>query len=147
MGPKELSISQTRLKGYQKALQRHQIKFNKKLLAHVDFTLDSVLKALEQWLKLRPEIDAILSISDRSAAQIIHHLKAKKINVPRKIRVVGFGNEFVAEMLDPKLTTFDTHTRVIGEEASRLIIEQMISGDRSISTKLVPGKMIIRDSA
>jgi LacI family transcriptional regulator len=147
LGPKELSISQARLKGYQKALQRHQIKFNKKLLAYVDFTLDSVLKALEQWLKLRPEIDAILSISDRSAAQIIHHLKAKKINVPRKIRVVGFGNEFVAEMLDPKLTTFDTHTRVIGEEASRLIIEQIISGDRSISTKLVPGKMIIRDSA
>lgn len=147
LGPKDLSISQTRLKGYQKALQKHQIKFNKKLLAHVDFSLDSVLKALEQWLKIRPEIDAILSISDRSAAQIIHQLKTKKINVPKSIRVVGFGNEFVGEMLDPKLTTFDTHTRVIGEEASRLIIEQIISGDRGISTKLVPGKLIIRDSA
>jgi len=106
-----------------------------------------VIKALEQWLKLRPGIDAILSISDRSAAQIIHHLKDRKIHVPRNIRVVGFGNEFVAEMLNPKLTTFDTHTRIIGEEASRLIIEQIISGSREVSTKLVPGRLVIRDSA
>jgi len=147
LGPEELSISQSRLNGYRKALQRHQIKFNKKLLAHVDFTHDRVIKALEQWLKLRPGIDAILSISDRSAAQIIHHLKDRKIHVPRNIRVVGFGNEFVAEMLNPKLTTFDTHTRIIGEEASRLIIEQIISGSREVSTKLVPGRLVIRDSA
>jgi DNA-binding LacI/PurR family transcriptional regulator len=61
--------------------------------------------------------------------------------------VIGFGNEFVGEMLDPKLTTFDTQTRRIGEEASRLIIEQIISGKRDITTKLVPGNLVIRDSA
>jgi DNA-binding LacI/PurR family transcriptional regulator len=74
-------------------------------------------------------------------------LKASRINVPKKIRVVGFGNEFVGEMLDPKLTTFDTHTKKIGEEASRLIIEQIISGKRDVMTKIVPGNLIIRDSA
>lgn len=78
---------------------------------------------------------------------MIHSLKSRRIRVPGKIRVVGFGNEFVGEMLDPKLTTFDTHTRVIGEEASRLIIEQIISGNRGIVTKRVPGHLIVRDSA
>lgn len=147
LGPNELSLTQNRLKGYLNALHKNRIKFDPKLLAHVDFTLDSVLRSLEDWLKLKPGIDAIVSISDKSAAQIIRELKLKKIPIPKKIRVVGFGNEFVGEMLEPKLTTFDTHTRIIGEEASRLIIEQIISGNHYISTKIVPGNLIIRDSA
>jgi DNA-binding LacI/PurR family transcriptional regulator len=147
LGPNELSLTQNRLKGYLNALHKNRIKFDPKLLAHVDFTLDSVLRSLDGWLKLKPGIDAIVSISDKSAAQIIRELKLKKIPIPKKIRVVGFGNEFVGEMLEPKLTTFDTHTRIIGEEASRLIIEQIISGNHYISTKIVPGNLIIRDSA
>lgn len=147
LGPKELSITHNRLKGYQNALKKHGIKVDNKLLAHVDFSLENVIKSLDQWLKIKPGIDAIISISDKSAAQIVCQLKSRKIRVPGKIRVVGFGNEFVGEMLDPKLTTFDTHTRIIGEEASRLIIEQIISGNRDVTTKLVPGKLITRDSA
>jgi len=146
-GPKELSLTQNRLKGYQKALRKHKIKFDTNILAHVDFSEESVYHSLDKWIKEYPDLDAIISISDKSAAQIITRLKSKGINVPRKIRVVGFGNEFVGEMLEPKLTTFDTHTRIIGEEASRLIIEQIISGNRDIITKIVPGKMIIRESA
>ncbi|MFN6375423.1 MAG: substrate-binding domain-containing protein [Chitinophagia bacterium] len=147
LGPKELSLTQNRLKGYQKALRKHKIKFDTNILAHVDFSEESVYHSLDKWMKEYPDLDAIISISDKSAAQIITRLKSKRVNIPRKIRVVGFGNEFVGEMLDPKLTTFDTQTRVIGEEASRLIIEQIISGNRDVTTKIVPGKLIIRESA
>jgi len=147
LGPKELSLTQNRLKGYQMALKKNKIKFDTDLLAHVDFSQESVHTALNNWIKKHPDLDAIISISDKSAAQIITRLKASRINVPKKIRVVGFGNEFVGEMLDPKLTTFDTHTKKIGEEASRLIIEQIISGKRDVKTKIVPGNLIIRDSA
>ncbi|MBU3743195.1 MAG: LacI family DNA-binding transcriptional regulator [Sediminibacterium sp.] len=147
LGPKELSLTQKRLKGYLKSLEKHDIQFNSSLLAHVDFSYEYVLKALDNWLTINPDIDAIISISDKSAAQIIQQLKIKKISVPHSIRVVGFGNEFVGEMLDPQLTTFDTQTRIIGEEASRLIIEQTISGNRDLITKTVPGNLVIRDSA
>ncbi len=147
LGPKELSLTQNRLKGYLNTLKKHKIKFNNDLLAHVDFSQESVYKSVDSWIKNFPDLDAIISISDKSAAQIITYLKKKKINVPKKIRVIGFGNEFVGEMLDPKLTTFDTKTRLIGQEASRLIIEQIISGNRDITTKIIPGELIVRDSA
>ncbi len=55
--------------------------------------------------------------------------------------------KFVDEIVEPQLSTFDTQTRVIGEEASRLIIEQIISGSRENTTKLVTGKLVLRDSA
>lgn len=147
LGSKGLSISQKRLTGYQNALQKHGIPLDKKLLAHVDFTLEKVVKAVDTWLKVTPKIDAIISISDKSAVQIIRHLKKKKVQIPEQIRVFGFGNEFVGEIVEPQLSTFDTRTRVIGEEASRLIIEQIISGSRETTKKLVTGKLVLRDSA
>jgi DNA-binding LacI/PurR family transcriptional regulator len=147
LGSKGLSISHKRLTGYQNALKKHGIPMEKKLLAHVDFSLEKVVKAVDNWLKLTPKIDAIISISDKSAVQIIRHLKKNKVRVPGQIRVFGFGNEFVGEIVEPQLSTFDTRTRVIGEEASRLIIEQIISGSRQNTTKLVTGKLVLRDSA
>jgi len=147
MGPKELSLTQNRFRGYQNALIKHGLKIDANLQAHVDFSFESVVKALNNWLKLKPEIDAIISISDKSATQIIRELQNKGIDVPKKVRVAGFGNEFVGEIVNPQLTTFDTHTRLIGEQASQLIIEQIITGRRDIITKLVQGKLIVRDSA
>ncbi len=147
LGSKSLSITQKRFKGYQNILKKHGIKIDGKLLAYVDFSLEQVEKALDKWLKITPKIDAIISISDRSAVQIIRQLKKKKIKIPNQIRVFGFGNEFVGEIVEPQLSTFDTRIRVIGEEASRLLIEQIISGSREITSKLIPGKLVIRDSA
>lgn len=147
LGPKNLSLTQKRLKGYENALTKNGIKTNENLLAYVDFTLEKVINALENWLAIEPTIDAIISISDKSAVQIIRHLKNMDIKIPEQIRVFGFGNEFVGEIVEPQLSTFDTQTRIIGEEASRLIIEQIISGSREITTKLIPGELVMRTSA
>jgi LacI family transcriptional regulator len=147
LGSQGLSISQKRFAGYQNVLRRHGMPIDKKLIAHVDFSLEKVVRAIDNWLRLEPGIDAIISISDKSAVQIIRHLKEKKISVPGKIRVFGFGNEFVGEIVDPSLSSFDTRTREIGEEASRLIIEQIITGKQDLTKKIIPGKMILRKSA
>lgn len=147
LGSKKLSISQKRLEGYKNALQRNNIKIDSNLQMYVDFTLEKVIDALDNWLDLVPKIDAIISISDKSAVQMIRHLKKKKISVPNQISVFGFGNEFVGEIVDPALSTFDTNTKRIGEEASRLIIEQIITGEHHVITTLVPGEIILRDSA
>ena len=146
LGSKGLSISQKRFIGYQNILQKHQLKIYEKLIVNCDFTLGKVVKAVDSWLKIKPGIDAIISISDKSAVQIIRHLKEKKVAVPGKIRVFGFGNEFVGEIVDPSLSTFDTKTKRIGEEASRLIIEEIITGKQHLTKKIIPGKMIIRKS-
>ena len=147
LGSKNLSISQKRLEGYKNALKKNNIKIDSKLQSNVDFNLEPVIKALDNWLKIKPKIDAIISISDKSAVQIIRHLKKKKITVPNQISVFGFGNEFVGEIVDPALSTFDTNTKLIGEDAARLIIEQIITGKQDLITNLVPGKIILRESA
>jgi len=147
LGPKNLSITQKRFNGYKISLEKHGINLDIKLLAHVDFLQESVEKALEDWLKINPKIDGIISISDKSAAQIIQLLKKKSIKIPEEINVFGFGNEFTGQIVEPELSTFDTKTRIIGEEAARLIIEQIISGNQEVTSKLIPGEIILRGSA
>ncbi len=147
LGPESLSLSQTRQKGYQNTLKKHCLSFDAKLLSHIDFSLEKVVTALDNWLKIKPKIDAIICISDKNAVQVIRHLKKKNISVPDQIRVFGFGNEFVGEIVEPNLSTFDTQTRLIGEQAASLLIEQIISGNHEIKTKVIPGKLVIRESA
>lgn len=146
LGPKKLSITQKRLAGYRQTLKKYKIGLDQKLIAHIDFSTEQVIKTIESWLKLSPKIDAIFSISDKSAVQIIQYLKGRKTNVPEKIKVAGFGNEYTGEIIEPQLTTYDVQTKEIGEEACRMLLEQLISGTRETTSKLVPGKMIIRAS-
>jgi DNA-binding LacI/PurR family transcriptional regulator len=61
--------------------------------------------------------------------------------------VVGFGNEYTGEIIEPQLTTYDVRTREIGEEAARLILDQLVSGDRDVIDKRIAGKLIIRQSS
>ena len=67
--------------------------------------------------------------------------------MPEQIKVFGFGNEFVGEFIAPSLSTFDTNTKLVGEEAAKLIIEELITGVQILAPKIVVGKIIIRDSA
>ena len=145
LGPKALSINK-RLNGYLKALELHGIKKEDKLIKHVDFSYNAVIAAVDEWLTIDPTIDAIFSISDKCAVQIIRHLKSKKIKIPQKISVCGFGNEYTGEIVEPQLTTFDVRTRQIGEAAAKLLLEQIVDKKTKNETILIEGEIIIRES-
>jgi LacI family transcriptional regulator len=117
LGPPQLLISEKRLKGYKKALKKYGLKYDDQLIRNVDFSKASVEQALADWLKITPKIDAVFSISDKSAVQTIQYLKSRKIKVPNDICVAGFGNEYTGEIIEPSLTTFDVKTNLIGETA------------------------------
>ena len=78
--------------------------------------------------------------------QIIQYLKSKKISVPKRISVAGFGNEYTGEIIDPQLTTYDVKTVTIGEEAAKLLLDQIINQNASLKEVTIKGKLIIRDS-
>jgi DNA-binding LacI/PurR family transcriptional regulator len=146
LGPKYLPITVKRETGYRKVLRKWKIKFDPKLVKYVNFSNDSVVDAVDSWLSMKEGIDAIFSISDKSAVQIIRHLKSKGIKIPQTISVAGFGNEYTGEIVEPKLTTFDVKTKEIGEAAARTLLEQIISKEKDPKNLLVRGEFIQRES-
>jgi DNA-binding LacI/PurR family transcriptional regulator len=149
LGPRGFPLSDSRLAGYRKSLKKHGLTPDPKLLTHVDFTYPKVIRAVDNWLRLDPGIDAIFSISDKCAVQIIRHLRKKGIDVPGRIRVFGFGvgTEYIGEVVEPSLSIFDVKTRAIGEEAARVLIEQIITGNWTPIEKMIGGRIILRESA
>ncbi len=147
LGPKEINISQKRKKGYLKILAKNKMVEDPELIAHVDFSQVEVVKAVDKWLALSKPIDAIFSISDKSAVQVIQYLKKKKISVPNTISVAGFGNEYTGEIIEPQLTTFDVKTVNIGEEAAKILLDKIINQDTSVKDITVKGKLIVRSSS
>ncbi|MFY7795301.1 MAG: substrate-binding domain-containing protein, partial [Chitinophagaceae bacterium] len=73
----------------------------------------------------------------------------KGIDVPGRIRVFGFGvgTEYIGEVVEPSLSIFDVKTRAIGEEAARVLIEQIITGNWTPIEKMIGGRIILRESA
>jgi LacI family transcriptional regulator len=124
----------------------HGIKKDETLIKHVDFSYNAVIGAVDDWLNIEPAIDAIFSISDKCAVQIIRHLKTKKMKIPQDISVCGFGNEYTGEIVEPQLTTFDVKTRQIGEAAAKLLLEQIIDKKTKNESILIDGEIIIRES-
>ena len=146
LGPKYLPITVKRESGYLKVLKKWKIKVDPKLIRYVNFSSESVVEAVDSWLTLKPGIDAIFSISDKGAVQIIRHLKRKGVRIPQAINVAGMGNEYTGEIVEPKLTTFDVKTKEIGEAAAKTLLEQIISKEKNPKTILIRGEFIQRES-
>ncbi|MHA4846460.1 LacI family DNA-binding transcriptional regulator [Flavitalea antarctica] len=147
LGPPHLMISKKRLKGYKKALKKFNVPFNARLISNVDFSMAQVSVAVDAWLKDPVPVDAIFSISDKSAVQVIQYLKKQQIKVPDTVCVAGFGNEYTGEIIEPQLTTFDVRTSMIGEAAARLLLEKIIGQNKSCENVTVKGTLIVRDSS
>ena len=77
----------------------------------------------------------------------MQYLKEKRICIPAEICVAGFGNDYMGEITEPELASFDVHTHEIGETAARLFWD-CINGKEASDpvANMIKGDLIIRGS-
>jgi len=78
--------------------------------------------ALRELLERDPQIRAVFCSSDALAQGVLTEARARGIDVPRELAVVGFGDADFAAQLLPSLTTVHIDGAGIGREAARLIL-------------------------
>ena len=92
--------------------------------------------------------DAIFAINYTNAFDILVALKSRGLRVPDDIAVVGFGDEFMASMIEPGLTTVDLHPYRIGQQAARLFLEQVGQKEGfQPRTFIISGDLVVRQSS
>ncbi|XKM13389.1 gluconate operon transcriptional repressor GntR [Orbaceae bacterium ac157xtp] len=90
---------------------------------------------LHQALKEYPEIDGIASTNDRLALGALFECQRLKIEVPKRIAVVGFhGNDF-GQFITPRLASILTPRVQMGKIAAELLLKR-IEGEK-IAKKIV----------
>lgn len=147
-GPESLLISRNRLAGYQHALKRHQLPLRPEYETHIEFQTEEAEAALDAWLALPEPPDAIFAINYTNAFDLLVALKKRGLRVPHDVAVVGFGDEFMAAMIEPGLTTVNLHPYRIGQQAARLFLEQVRQKENfQPRTFIITGELVIRQSS
>jgi len=150
-----ISTVRQRFFGYCSALKDHNIGIDKQFIVlgledQVKDSEDEVqkinfLKAKLEWL-LKNGVTAIIAENDYIAVSIQKVLVDMGIKIPKEVSLIGFDNLDVLEHVGIMLTTVEQNFYEIGKAAANIIIEMLESGKREQVKKIVPVRLIVKES-
>lgn len=138
-----------RYKGYLAALKDNHIPFDESLLIINDLKKESCIACANHIAAMQPRPDGIFTTNDLTASLCIQVFKEKGIRVPEDIAVVGFNNDTISIIIEPKLTTINYPGMDIGEVAATHLVKQLQGGSGTNNTNSIVLKsdLIIRESS
>jgi DNA-binding LacI/PurR family transcriptional regulator len=134
-----------RYEGYRRALNRHGIAADPRLMQPTAFAEGSARTAIEALLQQEIKFDAIFASSDLLAMRSIGTLRSRGLQVPEDVAVVGYDDIELAQHVHPSLTTV-CQPLVSGAEALVDALLRLIEGEHPPS-KVLPTRLIVRDSS
>lgn len=148
-GPKKLKIYQNRLKGYRRALEKHNIFYRPELVFTSKLMEKDGIENAKKLLLLNLDVDGIFAANDVSAIGAMKYLKSVGVKIPEDIAIVGFSNEPISEVIFPSLSTIDQSGHNIGRMAADLLLKQIKNESSSIQpeTLVLKTLLIARDSS
>lgn len=146
-GPVNASVSINRLNGYVDALKHHKIPFDKNLVFRCEAFEEDALEAVKKITRLKPLPDGIFCINDLSAIIAIKYLKKKGIDVPGDIKIVGFNNDPVSEIVEPSLTTVMQPGYEVGKLAMKMLVDEIDQPTTKFETVQLRTQLITRQSS
>lgn len=138
-----------RLSGYKKALKDYKIPYKQSLVLVDDFSEDSGKQIAEKILKMSHLPDGVFITNDFCAAVCMNRLKEAGIKIPEDIAIVGFNNDVISRIVEPKITTIDYPGKLMGQTIAERLVQQ-IQTKKEINKKeqiIIPSSLIIRDSS
>jgi len=130
--------------GYLRALREAGIEPDPRLLQSFQFGDSRLQAVIDGWLDRKPEIDAIFASADIAAISLMGALKERGLDVPGRVRVVGYDDITLAACLHPSLTTVRQPTEIAGRALVELLFEAIAGSPRR--TVMLPAELIVRDS-
>ena len=134
-----------RYEGYRRALNRHGIALDPRLVLPTAFAEGSARTAVEALLNLKVRFDALFASSDLLAMRSIGTLRSHGLRVPDDVAVVGYDDIELAQHIHPSLTTI-RQPMVNGAEALVNALLLIIEGKHPQSQVLAT-RLIVRDSS
>jgi len=143
-GPETLELSKNRLKGYTDALESNGLKVDKKLIYPCAKGSHEESKALTlEIIEKHPHIDGIFGNNDMAALGSILALQEKKIKVPEQVKVVGFSDWQLSNLVKPRLSTVSQAGYEMGQVAADILINEIESKTPLEHTKKVISTRLI----
>jgi LacI family transcriptional regulator len=147
-GPEPLEICVKRKAGYCRALKSANIEIDESLILvgglHENDGYDSMKKVFTQ----NKKIDAVFAVNDPVAIGAFQKIKEAGLRIPEDIGIVGFSNNKITNLINPRLTTVDQPSFEMGKRSAEILID-MIKDESKLKnpfTEILEAKLIIRES-
>ncbi len=79
----------------------------------------------KQIINDHPDVDGIFAITDLVAVGVLAYFNEINVKVPEQIKVIGFSNWFMSQVITPKLSTVDQPSYEMGVESFNLLLEEI----------------------
>ena len=145
-GPNHLDMVKRRKHGYLEALRENRIAIDRTLVACDKIDYDVALQAALRLLERDDRPDAILAFNDIITFAAFTAIKQSGLRIPEDVALIGFTDDDHASYVTPRLSAIVDQSRLMGETACRLLLKN-IGGDTKIYKKIVPQKLVIRETS
>lgn len=148
VGDLEISIHQKRKNGFKDALIKNGIPIKEQHFLSLEMDAIQDVSKIKLLLQNKLPVDGIFVHGDETCFYVLNILKDLKVNVPKKVKLVGFGNTNFSMLSHPKLSSIDQGCIEMGTYASEILIKQLKSKTPlPTQKKILSPKLIVRESS
>ncbi|CAK1694465.1 LacI family transcriptional regulator [Vibrio crassostreae] len=146
-GPDDSYDSKKRLDGYISALGYFNLPVKNHHLIKSDFTEKTAYKQMKDILEQGRRPDAVFAANDEMAIGILRAAKRYEIDIPNEMKLVGFDNIRMAELMIPSLSTVTHEKEGMGELAASTLINALDDKtDKLQALTILPTSLILRET-
>lgn len=125
-GPVNPQNAIDRFLGYKKALEKHNIPFDKTLVYTCKGSeFEEGYDFAKEIMTDHTDVDGIFCVTDIVAIGVINYLNEINVAIPQQIKVIGFSNWFMGQVVTPKLSTVDQPGYEMGVTSFNLLLEEI----------------------
>jgi len=145
-GPMEEDCSQDRADGYQRALCEAGIGFDESMIIEGNWSATSGQDALFSFVEQGRIPTAVFAQNDRMAMGILRAARDMNLKVPSQLSVIGVDDMPLSSYFDPPLTTMRQDMPLIGQKATRMLLDIIQNKNSSIREVKLPAQLVVRQS-
>jgi DNA-binding LacI/PurR family transcriptional regulator len=145
-GPHEEDCSNDRTTGYRRALKEAGIAFDEAKVLEGDWSATSGQAALLSFVQQGRVPTAVFAQNDRMAMGVLRAARDEDIKVPSELAVIGVDDMPLSSYFDPPLTTMRQDMPLIGQEATRMLLDMINKKNTDLREVKLPAQLVVRQS-
>ncbi|CEG29353.1 LacI family DNA-binding transcriptional regulator [Bacillus sp. B-jedd] len=141
------AVGLERKKGYLDAMRENSLPIEDSWIQTGVFNTESGYEGMKAILDTSTKKPTgVVAVTDRLAIGAMQYLKEAGLGIPDDMSVAGMGGSELSRYMAPSLTTIDFSFEEAGREAAGLMLESMSSENFQEKIKIVPYRLIERDT-
>lgn len=147
-GNQKRNVYSDRFKGFRDALIKNTLELNESNVLESDLSTNSIGTVVDHIKNSKKQIDGLFVTNDTFAAHLTKALTTEGYKIPEDIKIIGFNNDPVSELVTPTLSTIDYPGYDMGVLAGQSVISHLNGSINfeSANTITLRHKLIKRES-